>query len=50
MAKWARHPPSWRRVVLVLSVIAACLGLFAVERFVSWPEWLTVNGPTRVPR
>lgn len=50
MARWVRHPPSWRRVVLVLSVIAACLVLFAVERFMGWPDWLTVNGPTRVSR
>lgn len=50
MARWMRHPPSPRRVVLVLSVMAACLALFAVERFVGWPDWLTVNGPARPPR
>jgi len=28
----------------VLGVIALCLALLAVERFVGWPEWLTVDG------
>ncbi len=46
MARWARHPPSARRVILVLSVIAICLALFGYEYFFGWPEWLT---PNRVP-
>jgi len=50
MARWVRRPPSWRRVILVLSVIAACFALFAIERFVGWPDWLTVNGRVRPPR
>ncbi len=41
MAQWARRPPSARTVVLVLAVIAACLALYAVERWVGWPEALT---------
>lgn len=44
MARWARHPPSARRVLLVAGVIAACLALVAVERWVGWPDWLTVSG------
>ena len=47
MAKWARNPPGEGRVRLVLGVIAICLALFAVERLVGWPEWLT---PNDVPR
>lgn len=43
MAKWARHPPSEARVRLVLGVIALCLVLFAIERLVGWPDWLTPN-------
>lgn len=43
MAKWARHPPSAKRVKLVLAVIALCLILFAIERWVGWPEALTVQ-------
>lgn len=43
MARWARHPPSARRVVLVLGVVAACLALAAVERIWGWPEALTLD-------
>lgn len=39
MSKWARNPPSARRVKLVLAVIALCLVLYAVERLVGWPDW-----------
>lgn len=46
MALWARHPPSAARVRLVLGVIAVCLALFAVERLVGWPDWLT---PSQTP-
>lgn len=42
-ARWARRPPSARRVVLVLGVVAACLALAAIERFVGWPGWLTAG-------
>ncbi|MFQ5438456.1 MAG: hypothetical protein ACE5DK_06470 [Paracoccaceae bacterium] len=41
MARWARHPPSPRRVMLVLGVIAFCLALYGAERVFGWPEWLT---------
>lgn len=41
MARWARNPPSEKRVRLVLSVLALSLGLVAFERLVGWPEWLT---------
>lgn len=43
MAKWARHPPSAKRVKLVLAVIALCLLLLAIERWIGWPEALTVQ-------
>lgn len=42
MRRWAQHPPSARRVILVLSVIVACLALYAVERIWGWPDWLSV--------
>jgi hypothetical protein len=41
MARWVRNPPSWARVKLVVGVVLACLGLFAVEYFWGWPESLT---------
>ena len=43
MAKWARHPPSAKRVRLVLGVIALCLILVAIERWIGWPEALTAQ-------
>lgn len=43
MAKWARHPPSARRVRLVLVVLALCLALAAIEHWIGWPDALTVN-------
>ncbi|WP_372605295.1 hypothetical protein [Actibacterium sp.] len=44
MAKWAHRPPSQRRVVLVLAVIAICLALWAVDHWIGWPDWLTLEG------
>ena len=43
MARWARNPPSTQQVVLVIAVIALCLGLYAVERWIGWPDALTVE-------
>ncbi len=40
-ARWARNPPSAGRVKFVLAIIAVCIGLYAIERFVGWPEALT---------
>ncbi len=47
MARWAKRPPSERRVKLVLAIIAICLLLFGIEYFFGWPDWLT---PNQVPR
>jgi len=47
MSRWARNPPSAKRVVFVLAVVAFCLALFAIEKFIGWPDWLT---PERLPR
>jgi hypothetical protein len=46
MRRWAQRPPTAGRVLLVLGVVAVCLALLAVERWIGWPDWLTV---TRVP-
>lgn len=40
-ARWARNPPSAGRVKFVLAIIAACAALYAVERFVGWPDALS---------
>ena len=49
MAKWAHTPPGTKRVVLVLSIVVACLLLFAIERFIGLPEWTQME-PTRTNR
>ncbi|EAR51701.1 hypothetical protein OG2516_03915 [Oceanicola granulosus HTCC2516] len=41
--RWADRPPSAERVKLVLGVIAACLLLAGVVRFVGWPDWATLE-------
>ena len=41
--RWAQHPPSAGRVALVLGVVGVCLALFAIERVIGWPDWLTAN-------
>lgn len=43
MSKWARNPPSTRRVIFVFSVIAIALCIFALEHFDLWPEALTAT-------
>jgi hypothetical protein len=42
-ARWARKPPSASRVKLVLGVVAFCLLLVALERFVGWPDWARLD-------
>ncbi len=46
MAHWAHHPPSMRRVVVVLVAIALCAVLVAVDKAGLWPAWLHVNTGT----
>lgn len=41
--RWAQKPPSTAQVLLVLGIIAVCLLLVAVERWIGWPDWLTVT-------
>lgn len=48
-SQWARKPPSWKRVKLLLIVLTLCLVLFGVEHFVGWPAWMTVNGKAKLP-
>jgi len=47
MARWAHRPPSPRRVVFVLAVLAAVLALAAIEQLLGWPDWLTPAGGPR---
>lgn len=43
MAKWARNPPSEKRVKLVLAVIALALVLFGIEKLVGTPDWMQID-------
>jgi len=47
MAKWSHRPPGWKKVRLVLGIIAVCLLLAGFEFVFGWPEWLTVNSDSR---
>lgn len=41
--RWARNPPSAGRVKLVLAVVGLCLALYAIERWIGWPDALTAE-------
>jgi len=43
MMKWVRKPPGRRKVILVLGVVAVCLVLFAIERWIGVPDWLQIE-------
>ncbi|GHG80849.1 hypothetical protein GCM10010961_04380 [Pseudodonghicola xiamenensis] len=47
MKRWAQHPPSKSRVILVLCVVIFCLILYAVEQWIGWPDALTPAGGVR---
>ncbi len=50
MSKFARNPPSDKRVKLVFGVILTCVILFGIERLIGWPDWLTLDKPPRAPK
>lgn len=43
MSKWARNPPSERRVKFLFGVILACLVIAGIEYLGWWPEWARVQ-------
>ncbi|MEC7760527.1 MAG: hypothetical protein VX874_01285 [Pseudomonadota bacterium] len=47
MARWARNPPGARQVKLFVVVVVLCLVLVGIERFVGWPDWLTMENTPR---
>lgn len=49
MSRWARHPPSRRRVMMVLGILALCLTIAGIEALGFWPDSLTLDKPHRVP-
>lgn len=51
MAKWSRRPPSARKVVFVLAIIAICLALAGAEWMGLFPEGFGLErGGTRLPK
>ena len=49
MTKWARNPPSTRHVIFVFSIVALGLAIAGIEKFVGWPEFMTIERtPKRV--
>jgi hypothetical protein len=47
LAMWVRRPPSPRQMLIYAVVIAAALAIVGIEKYVGWPDALTVE---RVPR
>ena len=39
MARWARRPPSAKRVMLVFGVVAVALVIAGLDWMGWWPEW-----------
>ena len=50
MARWARRPPSLRRVVLVFSIVAVCLALVGLERLGVFPEGFGLAPGRQMPK
>lgn len=43
MSKWARNPPSAKRVKLVFGIVAVCLLIALIEWLGLWPDWATTQ-------
>lgn len=43
MARWAHNPPSAKKVVAVLIVVALCLAILGIEKLGWWPDWATAE-------
>ncbi|MBD9526928.1 hypothetical protein [Paracoccus sp. PAR01] len=44
-SRWARNPPSAKRVRLILAIIAICLVIVSIEWMGWWPDWATMDRP-----
>jgi hypothetical protein len=47
MVYWARRPPSWQHLLLIVVVLVVAFSIAGIEHLFGWPDWLTVN---RLPR
>lgn len=43
MSKWARNPPSAKRVKLVFAVVAICIALVVIEKLFGMPDWMQIE-------
>lgn len=43
MALWLRRPPSMTRVKMVFGIVLICAAIFAIERYIGWPDALTAE-------
>lgn len=52
MKRWSQNPPSKQRIMVFLAVITICVGIVLIEKFIGWPDALTVEptGRARVFR
>lgn len=41
--KWARNPPSPKRVKFVFGIIAVCIIIYLVERYIGLPDWMSID-------
>ena len=47
MARWARKPPSAKMVTLVFGILVLGLIIAGIERYIGWPDALTLEKPPR---
>ncbi|MDU8929703.1 hypothetical protein RXV86_20145 [Alisedimentitalea sp. MJ-SS2] len=47
MARWARNPPSASAVKLVFGIVLVALIIVGIERYIGWPDALTLEKPPR---
>ncbi|MDG1341289.1 MAG: hypothetical protein P8P66_15070 [Paracoccaceae bacterium] len=43
ISKWARHPPAMWRLKLIVGIIIFCAIIFVIERYIGWPDALSVE-------
>ena len=41
--KWARNPPSPKKVKFVFGIIAICVLFYLVERYIGLPDWMSID-------
>ena len=47
MSNWVRHPPSMRRLRIVLAVALIVAVIVGLEWAELWPEWAQIERPAR---